>query len=72
MTQAELNVAVATATGEPVSRIAEMGFSVADPAEVFFDPEPDDVAPQTIDWDEVDAERDVVFPVSYRRRRVAK
>ena len=65
MTQTELNFAIADVTGESVSRIAGMGFSVADPVEVVFDPEPCELAPQTVDWDEVDAQWDFLFPVAY-------
>ena len=62
MTQAELDFAVADVTGESVSRIAEMGFSVADPAEVFFDPEPCDLPPQTVDWDMIDNGMRMLMP----------
>ena len=34
-----------------------MGFSIADPTDVNFDPEPDDLLPAAIDWDEYDLER---------------
>ena len=63
MTQAELNRAVAQATGEPVSTVAQMGFSVADPFHVAFDPEALDRPPHVVDWDEVDAQRCALFPV---------
>jgi hypothetical protein len=53
MTQSELNRAVATATGETACTISELGFSIADPDEVDFDPEPYDLKPQTVDWDEL-------------------
>ena len=66
MTQADLNRAVADATGETVSTITEMGFSIADPQHVRFDPEPYDPQPTAIDWDEVDAQRNVVFPMPQR------
>jgi hypothetical protein len=45
----ELNEAIARATGESVRLIDERGFSVADPLDVEFDPEPR--APLMIDWD---------------------
>jgi hypothetical protein len=64
MTQAQLNRAVAKATGECVSTIARFGFGLADPALVRFDPEPCDVErfqsdpePKIIDWDALDARR---------------
>jgi hypothetical protein len=49
MSQMELNEAIARATGESVRLIDERGFSVADPLDVEFDPEPR--APFMIDWD---------------------
>ena len=49
MSQTELNEAIAKATGESVRVIDERGFSVADPLDVEFDPEPR--APFMIDWD---------------------
>ena len=53
MTQSEINCAVATATGETLCTISELGFSIADPDVVDFDPEPCDLVPQTVDWDEL-------------------
>jgi len=61
MTQAELNRAVADATGESVGTIAGMGFSLANPFDANYDREPfetfDDVESKCIDWDLVEAER---------------
>jgi len=57
MTQHEINHAVAIATGEPISTVTQMGFTIADPDTVSFDPEPYDIAPQTVDWDALDARR---------------
>jgi hypothetical protein len=51
MTQNELDSAVAEATGEAIHTIAELGFGLADPADVDFDPEPPDREPLVIDWD---------------------
>ena len=51
MTQMQLEQLVAEATGEDVRAIRQRGFSVADPFEVDFDPEPDNLGPQLIDWD---------------------
>ncbi len=59
MTQAELNRAVATVTGETVRTIADMGF-------VPLTPIPIEREPLTVDWDELDAQRDVSFPLSQR------
>ena len=46
MTQAEVNRAVARATGETVRTIARLGFGIADPLFVQHDPEPCDASPQ--------------------------
>ena len=60
MTQKELDAAVATATGEDVCNIRSMGFSMADPLQVTFDPEPY-YPPQLVDWDELELERNVAM-----------
>ena len=57
MTQSELNRAVAAATGETVFTISELGFSIADPDSVAFDPEPSEIEDQIVDWDALDAQR---------------
>ena len=67
MTQAELNRAVATATGETVTTIRDFGFGIADPDVVHHDPEPVDLDVQTIDWDALAAQRDNHFPHPRRR-----
>lgn len=68
MTQRDLNRAVARATGETVGMIAGMGFSIADPDVVDFDPEPCkfevDLETKIVDWDLFDAERRV--PLVYQ------
>lgn len=51
MTQQQLDREVADATGEDLSEIRSRGFSIADPNEVNFDPEPFDLPPQVVDWD---------------------
>ena len=51
MTQRELEQLVAQATGEDLRQIRRRGFSIADPLEVGFDPEPDDRRPLVVDWD---------------------
>lgn len=51
MTQSELERKVASATGESISTIRSLGFSLANPADDFREPEPI-VAPNVIDWDE--------------------
>ena len=52
MTQAQLDRAVAAATGESRRTIGQLGFSLADPLQTQFDPEPSDVA-RFLDWDRV-------------------
>ena len=59
MTQRQLNAAVCAATGEDRAEIRRRGFSLADPLEVHFDPEPDDLPPSLIDWDDLDTDRNV-------------
>jgi hypothetical protein len=49
MTQAEITRAVARVTGESTRTIAELGFGIADPAVVDFDPEPYDVEDKILD-----------------------
>ena len=43
MTQKQLNELVAQATGEDLGEIQRRGFSIADPVEANFDPEPYDL-----------------------------
>ena len=57
MTQAEIDRAVALATGEPVCTVSELGFSLADPDPVDYDPEPSDIEDLIVDWDALDARR---------------
>jgi len=57
MTQKQLDRLVARATGEDLAAIRHRGFSIANPMDVCFDPEPDQRAPQWVDWDELDRER---------------
>ncbi len=64
MTQAELNRAVASATGESISTIARMGF-------VELTASPIEHEPQVVDWDELQSHRPGIFPPSRRRSRVA-
>lgn len=49
MSQKDIDHAVATATGENIGLIHELGFSIADPLDVSFDPEPR--RPLVFDWD---------------------
>ena len=51
MTTQEINAAVAKATGEDISLISNLGFSVVDPCVIDFDFEPNDMPASMIDWD---------------------
>lgn len=57
MTQLEIGSAVAGATGEDLLEIRRRGFSLADPLDVCFDPEPYDLPPQVVDWDLLEYDR---------------
>ena len=48
---------VARATGEDLREIRRMGFTIADPARVGYDPEPKQRRFRTLDWDGVRRER---------------
>ncbi len=63
MTQAELNRAVAAATGETVKTIAERGF-------IPLNPTPVEQEPLVVDWDRVDHQRVSVLPQRRRREPV--
>jgi len=58
MTRNELERQLCDATGEALSQIRHLGFSVADPTDVDFDPEPYD-RPHLVDWDTVEQRRNV-------------
>ena len=49
MSQHEIDQAVASATGESMATIHNLGFGLADPLEVNYDPEPR--RPLVFDWD---------------------
>lgn len=58
MSQAELERELALKTGESLGTIRRHGFSLVTPLKVF-EPDDDELAlpPQTVDWDQVDADR---------------
>jgi hypothetical protein len=56
MTQAQLDRNVAAVTGESRRTIRDLGFSLADPCNVAFDPEPAGDAGY-LDWEEVAGRR---------------
>ena len=75
MRQHHINRSVAKATGEDLFDIERRGFSLADPLEVHFDPEPSGVRgvpdqqeaeerpPRIVDWDRLALTRNVaIFP----------
>jgi hypothetical protein len=55
MTQAQLDRSIAAATGESRRTIRDLGFSLANPPTVAFDPEPSDDG--YLDWEEVAGHR---------------
>ena len=57
MKQSQLDRAVARATGESSETINRMGFSIADPESVHYDPESSRRRPLVVDWDDLDAHR---------------
>jgi hypothetical protein len=57
MTQAEVDRAVARATGESIRTIQRLGFLIADPDSDFTDPDDEELGPYVLDWDELERER---------------
>ena len=57
MKQADLNRAVARATGESISTIKRLGFLIDDPDAGSDDLDPLAPGPAVIDWDELQARR---------------
>ena len=57
MTQAEVNRAVARATGESVRTIQRLGFLIADPDSELTNPDDEELGPYVLDWDELERER---------------
>ena len=57
MNNAELNRAVARATGESVSTIRRLGFGPAGPEFETDDEMPQQLGPSVIDWDELRVQR---------------
>ncbi len=56
MKQADLNRAVALATGESMSTVKRLGFLLAEPHE-SVDPDSETSGPLVIDWDELETNR---------------
>lgn len=61
MIQQDIDDAVCVATGECLCEVRRRGFSIADPLDVNFDPEPNFLPPSQIDWDEIELNRNVAF-----------
>ena len=57
MTQTDLDRSVARRTGESLKTIRRRGFSMVKPQVKDFDPEPNLLPAQIVDWDEADARR---------------
>lgn len=55
--QQELDRDVALATGEDLDVIRSRGFSLLDLSNRDFDPEPDQLVPHMIDWDDLEQDR---------------
>ncbi len=70
MTQCQLNRAVARATGETIGTINHLGFSIADPEQVYHDPEPYDFEKKIIDWDQHERRRNMPVVLQRCRRAV--
>lgn len=66
MTQQELERELCAATGEALSEIRRRGFSIANPTDVVFDPEPYDNPPRVVDWDDVQQRQNVAIFESRR------
>ena len=62
MTQNQLDREIARATGESLSTIRSLGFSVADPDDVSFDPEQPRRRPRILNWDRLAAKRGSYLP----------
>ena len=64
MKQSEIDREVAQVTGESRKTISQRGFSLV--------PSSQQQEPQVIDWDKVESEREILFPVPQRQQaRVA-
>ncbi len=55
--QQDLDRDVALATGEDLSVIRSRGFSLLDLEDQDFDPEPDQLIPEIINWDALEQDR---------------
>ncbi len=71
MTQNQIDCLVANLTGEDLGEIRRLGFSLADPIDVEFDPEPNERSPQMVDWDGIDLCRNVAVVDQPPSRRFA-
>jgi len=71
MTQTQIDLAVARATGEPLSEIRRMGFCLVDPSATreAHAVMPRSKRPNTVNWDQLDASRPRYLPQHARRQR---
>lgn len=69
MTQHDIDTAVCLATGEELCEVQRLGFSLADPIDADFDPEPDCI-PRIIDWDSFELNRNIAVLPERRGRLV--
>ena len=59
MMKTSLEEMIAHRTGDDLREIRRLGFQLADPESVSYDPEPTGQRPNILDWDEVDRNRNV-------------
>ncbi len=71
MTRKEFHRAVARATGDSLATIRRMGFSLVCSSMPRYDPEPCDLPPQVLDWDEHDCDLIGLLPGGSGRRALA-
>jgi hypothetical protein len=62
MTQGQIDVAVARATGETIAEIRRRGFNLVDPHYASFDSGDAERSPQVVDWEELAEQRPSLFP----------
>lgn len=55
MPQSLLEEMIAEATGDDLRDIRRLGFQIADPELVTFDPEPIQFGPNVLDWDALES-----------------
>lgn len=71
MRQERINRLVARATGDDLREIKRLGFTIADPDQVRFDPEPEGSPYEPIDWDQVESDRNQGVHLQRPRKHLA-